>query len=154
MQEYAMILDDLSNLVRYSCLHRLFPVVSDFLFSHDVSGFEPGTVSIGNGISLITSTYSTDTGIDRYLECHRKFIDLQMALDGSEEIGFAPSCFCRTQRSYDDQKDLELVQGSMDRITLRKSLFVLFFPGDAHLPGLAPGGVGGNIRKLVVKIPV
>ena len=32
--------------------------------------------------------------------------------------------------------------------------FLLVFPEDAHEPGLAPGGVPGPVKKVVIKVPV
>lgn len=149
-----MILDSLSNLRLYRTVHPLLPVVSEFIFGHDCGELEPGKISLGHGITVGTNEYFTTAPESCRLECHRKFVDLQLVLSGVEEIGYACSGNCSPLTPYDREKDVEFFTGIMNRITLQPGLFALFFPQDAHMPGLVSGAAGCSVRKMVAKIPV
>jgi biofilm protein TabA len=41
----------------------------------------------------------------------------------------------------------------MDSVTVTEGKFAIFFPGDAHAPGIAPGDPA-PVRKVVVKVKV
>jgi biofilm protein TabA len=154
-REYRrMILDSVSNLRFYRSVHPLLPLVSEYIHSRDCRELGVGKASIGNGVSVIIDEYKTVSSETRRLECHRKHIDLQMVLRGVEAIGFSTIRQCSSVAAYNDDKDVGFMQGPMDRFTLREDDFVLFFPHDVHMPGLASEKPGGRVKKMVVKLPV
>jgi biofilm protein TabA len=84
------------------------------------------------------------------LEAHRQYIDVQLTLEGIEEIGWSPLAACRPS-VFDTAKDIGFFD---DRphvwLTLPPAHFAIFFPSDAH----APLGGMGKVRKAVVKVAV
>ncbi len=149
-----MIHAALTDLARYYPVHRLLPLAGEFIFSHDCTGFSPGTTSLGNTITMIINAYTTEPEEKRRLECHRCNIDLQIVLSGSEQFGYTSRKMCESVSPYDTEKDVEFLRGPFQRITVQKGEFCLLFPHDAHMPGLASEGTAGMVKKMVLKIPV
>jgi len=46
---------------------------------------------------------------------------------------------------------MQWLDGAGDYLTVGAGQFVILWPGDAHMPGIA-AGVPGPVRKVVVKI--
>jgi biofilm protein TabA len=53
--------------------------------------------------------------------------------------------------SYDAEADMERPDGEGSFFDLRAGEFVLLWPGEAHMPGMAIGDPA-SVRKIVVKI--
>ena len=149
-----MILDTLANFHRYLPVHRLFPIISEFIHGRDLLSLEVGKHPLGHGITVIIDEYTTRPTEDRFPECHRRFVDIQILLSGIETIGICPTSRVRTVTPYNTEKEYEKVSGPMDFITLRENDFAVFFPHDAHLPGTISGAAPASVRKMVVKVPV
>jgi biofilm protein TabA len=149
-----MIFDTLSNFKLYLAVHPLFAVVSEFINTHDLSMLPIGKHSISRGISMNINDYETADIKSKFIECHRKYIDLQIIQTGSESIGFCNREDCTVSEKYNDEKDLEKLDGQCVFFTLKKGLFCVFFPQDAHMPGLRLGNPKQSVKKIVFKIPV
>ncbi len=86
------------------------------------------------------------------LEAHRKYIDVQFLVAGSEEIGWRPLGECRElTEPYDEARDV-LFHGDRPLVWIELPVgkFMIFYPEDAHAP-LA--STGDNV-KAVVKVAV
>jgi biofilm protein TabA len=56
---------------------------------------------------------------------------------------------------YHNEKDLKVLKGKItSTIHLKKSDFTVFFPEDAHMPGLNPNELSNKVEKIIVKIKV
>ena len=87
-------------------------------------------------------------------EGHRKYIDLHYVIKGRERIGIISNNALKIAKPYDEAKDAENYYYADGKFYLATpEIFFLFFPGDAHQPGIR---VGSNqpIKKLVIKIKV
>ena len=149
-----MIYDALSYLPDYLSCHRLFSKVSDFINSHNLSNIEAGKVDIGEGVYAVISEYATEDIKNKFIECHEKYIDIQIIIDGVEQIGICDKNECKIIGEYDKDKDLEKLEGRTDLITLKKGYFVIFFPQDGHAPGIKMGKGGNRVKKAVFKVPL
>jgi len=149
-----MIYDALSNFHRYVSVHPLFPVVFDFIDRHDLSGLQPGKVTIAQGVYAVVNDYETDDIINKFIECHKRYIDIHIVLQGVESIGVGDKNECSVLEAYDEEKDLEKLDGEIDFFTLKKGCFALFYPSDGHVPGLKMGVKKAMVRKIVFKVPM
>lgn len=86
-------------------------------------------------------------------ESHRRYIDLQYTIRGTEGIDYRNRAELVDDGVYDEDKDLLFHHGAQAACTLAisGSAFCVLFPEDAHRPKVALGEPG-PIRKLVVKI--
>ena len=89
-------------------------------------------------------------------EIHEKYIDLMYWPEGGEKIGVAPYLGVEPileSRPENDIAFLASVDGE-SVLTATEGCFGVFFPWDAHRPGLFLGDGPAVSRKCVVKISV
>jgi YhcH/YjgK/YiaL family protein len=150
-----MILDTISNFSCYTPLHPEFAAIRRFL--QTISSTSPAT-----GKHSIRDTASI-AGVDEYItkpqdacviECHRRFIDIQIVLHGRESVGYYPITSCKELSEYDAEKDVQKLRGPLDFITLESGVFAVFFPQDGHMPQVQAGEIPEMVKKMVIKIPV
>lgn len=149
-----MIYDTLLNLNNYISLHPLFLNVINFINSHDLSNIKIGKINIAKDIYALISEYTTDDIKSKFIECHKRYIDIQIITNGIEQIGICNKNECKIIEEYNDEKDLEKLEGKIDIITLRSGYFIIFFPQDGHVPGLKIGNTEDRVKKIVFKVPV
>lgn len=127
-----------------------------FLKGNDLSGLELKRYDIdGNNLYAPVSEYLTKNEQDARFEAHQKYIDIQYVVSGKELIGIAPmSQKKEVLEPYDSTKDIEFltVTGGENRLALPDRFFI-FFPGDAHRPGLKDME-NSPVRKIVVKVKI
>lgn len=148
-----MILDRLENSGLYVGAHRRFAAAFDFLHRTDLPGLTDGQHAIdGEALLAIVATSAARGHTGARLEAHRKYIDIQYVVSGSDEIGLKPTAECReVELPFDAQRDVALFHDAPECwITLRPRRFAVFYPDDAH----APLGGAGEVRKVVLKVAV
>lgn len=149
-----MIYDSLSNLQTYISLHPLFQIVSEFINSRDIKALPIGKIELFNGVYAVIDEYEPADITNKFLECHKIYIDIQVIIEGEEQIGICNKNDCTILEEYQKEKDLEKLEGKIDLITLKKDSFAIFYPQDGHIPGLRIEGSDKNkIKKIVFKIP-
>lgn len=148
-----MILDTLSRSSRYLTLHPLFAQAFEFLCSTDLRTLEPGQHEIqGEQLFAIVEACAGRARGEAKLECHRRYIDIQLVLEGIDEMGWKPLAECADAATdYDAARDIRFFNDApASWIATPPGSFCLFFPDDAHAPLVS----AGRIRKVVVKIAV
>ncbi|MGH9412077.1 MAG: YhcH/YjgK/YiaL family protein [Vicinamibacterales bacterium] len=145
-----MVLDQLANTSRYVGLHPLF--ARAFAFLADVRALPPGRHDIdGDRLFVLMQEENGRGHKGARLEAHRAHIDIQLTLDGIEEIGWSPLAACRPAGEHNREEDIAFFD---DRphvwFTLPPGHLAVFFPQDAH----APLGGMGKCRKAVVKVAI
>ncbi|MCE5181151.1 MAG: YhcH/YjgK/YiaL family protein [Betaproteobacteria bacterium] len=148
-----MIFDTLANADRYAALHPLFPAAFAFLRDTDLTALAPGRYPIqGEALFAIVDAAAARGREDAKLECHRKYIDIQLVLDGIDEMGWKPLNDCHQPvADYLAERDIHFFRDApASWIATPPGAFCIFFPQDAHAPLVGTG----TIRKVVVKIAV
>ena len=148
-----MILATLNESDRYHALHPLFAPAFEFLHNKDLMTLDPGKHTVqGEAIFAIVEACAGRTRAEAKLECHRRYIDIQLVLEGVDEMGWKPLAKCVDPATdYDAARDIRFFNDKPSSwIATPSGSFCLFFPDDAHAPL-----VGTElIRKVVVKIAV
>jgi YhcH/YjgK/YiaL family protein len=150
-QAAAMILDTLANADRYLSLHPVFPRAFEFLRSTDLSALTPGRHVIdGESLFAIVEACPGRTRGEAKLECHRRYIDIQLVLGGTDEMGWKPLGECRQPVSeFNVERDIRFFDDVPSSwVTTPAGSYCIFFPDDAHAPLVSDG----QVRKVVVKI--
>lgn len=148
-----MILDTLDQADRYAALHPLFPRAFAWLQGTDLRALPAGQHVIdGERLFAIVEACPGRTRADAKLECHRRYIDIQLVIEGTDEMGWRPLADCSQPRTdYDGTRDIRFFDDApASWIATPAGSFCLFFPDDAHAPLVS----AGFIRKVVVKIAV
>ncbi len=127
-----------------------------FLKGNDLKSLELKRYDIdGNNLYAPVSEYLTKNEEDARYEAHQKYIDIQYVVSGKELIGIAPlSQKKEVLVPYDATKDIEfLTVAKVVNYKATPDKFFIFFPEDAHRPGLKDGD-NSPVRKVVVKVKV
>jgi YhcH/YjgK/YiaL family protein len=148
-----MIYDSLANLHTYIALHPLFGNVLEFINKENIAALEKGKVNLSGGVYAVVDEYETQDMKDTFIECHKTYIDIQVIMEGMEQIGICNKNEAKIIEGYNKESDLEKLDGQFDLITLRKGYFVIFYPQDGHAPGLRINNKKDKVKKIVFKIP-
>lgn len=148
-----MIFSTLSQSDRYAALHPLFQRVFEYIRNTDLLALAPGRYPIvGEQLFVIVENVAGRTREAAKLECHRKYIDIQLVLEGVDEIGWKALTDCmRPVSDYSAEKDIRFFHdAAASWIATPPGAFCIFFPEDAHAPLVSTG----HIRKAIFKIAV
>jgi len=146
-----MILDTLENAQRYTVLNNGFVKAFEFLSRPDLKELAVGRYEIDSErIYAIVARGPGNRKEDEHLEVHERYIDIQMILEGTDEMGWKPRSLCtQPLDKYNQTSDYQEFADKPDAwIAVKSGSFAIFFPEDAHTAMIS----SGNIHKVVVKI--
>ncbi|MBA4384265.1 MAG: YhcH/YjgK/YiaL family protein, partial [Anaerolinea sp.] len=124
-----------------------------FLLSNDLASLEPGRMEIeGESLYVLVQQYISKPETSGKWEAHKRYIDVQYLVSGSERVGYS-AITKMTLGDYNPQKDFQALSGTGQILQLNAGSFMVFFPQDAHMPGLA-NGYETSIKKIVVKCAI
>ena len=147
-----MILDTLQNHALYTTVHPLFREAFHYLERTDFNALADGKHIIDeDNLFALISSYDTKPEAGARAESHRKYIDIQVLLSGSEKIGHTPLNGQSPVVEYDEAKEIMFYDTPCSFFTMKPGMFVVFFPEDVHLPGIEANGTG-KVRKVVMKV--
>jgi biofilm protein TabA len=125
-----------------------------FLKNSDLNNLEVKKHELdGDNLYALVSEYMTKNEEDAKFEAHKKYVDIQYVISGSEQISVSPvTKKGEVLTPYDETKDLEFmtVTGSSDYVATPEKFFI-FFPSDLHRPGVKVGA-NAQVKKVVVKV--
>jgi biofilm protein TabA len=157
-----MVIDTLNNCERYGLLQPEFAKAFQFLKQADWVELGAGAVntdrhSVRHAIDGDRMYVSIDHTQGRghsgaRLEAHRRHIDIQLTIEGREEIGWKPLADCtQPAGAFDGERDVGFFGDMPDTwLSLPAGTFAIFFPDDAH----APLAGSGTVKKAIVKIAI
>ncbi|KQC10036.1 MAG: hypothetical protein APR62_02200 [Smithella sp. SDB] len=148
-----MILDTLENAHRYLTLHDGFAKAFEFLLRPDLKELPVGKYEIdADRVYAMVSKENGRRKEDALLETHEKYIDIQLVMTGTDDMGWKPKSLCKKPAGkYDQKNDEQIFMDEPDAwISTQSGAFVIFFPEDAHMPLIS----SGQIHKVVVKVAV
>lgn len=148
-----MILDVLENAHRYLALHEEFAKAFDFFLRPDLKDLPVGKYEIdADRIYAIVSKEHGRRKEDALLETHEKYIDIQLVLAGTDDMGWKPKSLCKHPfGEYNQKNDEQIFTDEPDAwLSTKNGAFAIFFPEDAHMPLIS----SGQIHKVIVKVAV
>jgi biofilm protein TabA len=112
-------------------------------------------IELPGGAFALEQVYAAKPRSDGFFESHRKFIDVQVVVEGEEAMELADISYLKARTGYDADKDVILYADSPGASVLRLGVgdAAVFFPADGHMPGLRPGDGPMLVRKTVIKVP-
>jgi len=144
-----MIFDRKENAGRYLGLSANMDKAMKWLESADLAKLSEGRTEI-DGDNVFVNVMNSETKTEPAFEFHHIYFDVQILIDGAEDIWFGTSIedvtkpytpdigFC----SCDSLVETHLAPGS----------FVICWPEEPHAPLMARGGTSEQIRKAVIKV--
>lgn len=114
---------------------------------------EIGRYELKNGSYAMVQKYETKNRYDCKYESHKKYIDLQMIVEGEEIISVANTCNLKSKSEYDEENDVLFYESSEQGIdfALRKYDYLILKPTDAHRPCIRCNN-SKKVKKIVIKI--
>lgn len=117
---------------------------------------ETRKIDLGGGVFAMEQVYETKLRADTFFESHRKYIDVQVVVEGDELMEVIDASRIGVREAYNPDRDLVIHQDAADASLLRVAagLATIFFPVDVHMPSLRRNAAPELVRKTVVKVPV
>ena len=146
-----MILDTLENARCYLPLNKGFEKAFEFLMRPDLKEQPPGRYEIdGTRVYALVMKEDGRRKEDALLEAHERYLDIQLVLAGTDEMGWKPKSSCKQPTAeYDSETDVQLFADEPDAwVSTGAETFTIFFPEDAHMPMIS----SGTLHKVVVKV--
>lgn len=147
----TMILDKLQNASRYYSLHPLFEKAFRFLKETDLTTIPIGQQAIED--KNLFAIISEGSGIgeeDARLEVHRKYIDIQYVISGTDHMGWKDLAQCEAPNDpYTEERDAAFFPDKTNNwFDVPAGSFTIFYPDDAHAAMITKE----NVKKVVLKI--
>lgn len=155
----VMITDVLECWTRYPKAFDGWNSTFEWLLEHESGDLVDGTIDLANGIRLITSTYQSKPVTTCCFEAHERYMDIQYVMKGMEYIHWLPDITKGKHVPYSSEKDIEFYDIGKEghastRILMEAGTFVVFWPGEWHMPCVSVDrDESSTIKKMVVKVP-
>ncbi|MHC4913066.1 MAG: NanQ anomerase/TabA/YiaL family protein [Planctomycetota bacterium] len=153
MKRDRIIIDELANARKYYDMHPAFEKAFAFLNRSGLDELPSGRHEIdGDRLFCMIAKDRGRTRAEAKLEAHRRYIDIQYIIAGTDEMGFRPTAECMlSDTAYDAEKDIEFFRDEPQSWTkVPAGSFVIFLPADAHAPLVS----SGEIHKAILKVAV
>lgn len=131
-----MIYDKIENLSVYFDENSKFAKVEPTLKEFLKAPFDSGKIEIdGDNMWCNVSKYDIADGTPIKYESHKEYADVQIMVDGEENIGWANFNECNITEDFKEGSDIAFMDAPNGQLfALRKGYFMVFFPEDAHAP--------------------
>lgn len=149
-----MVSGNLDQLKTYIS-SEIFSRIEPFLSEVSPCASEGRIIIDGNRIFAGIDSYCTKSPETALFESHKRFVDIQFLLDGSERIDVRPVSDMMVREEYDSERDImfyEPASADCQSIFLEPGIFAVFFPQDGHCPGLRISSDPVRVKKVVIKI--
>lgn len=147
-----MIVDRMERSGQYS---RNIPEIYEVIkFAEKVKkeNIPVGKYPITNGFVLVQEG-TTRPFEEGDFETHRKYLDIQIIVEGMEYVEYADIKDLETKVPFDEEKDLELLSGSGSKIRITPDMFYILYPSDGHKP-CCHENAPTTYKKVLAKIKI
>lgn len=147
-----MILDSIENINKYSSLHPALGEAVKFVMDNGDSIPEGRYKLDGDKLFVTIVEAALKPAQEASIEAHRKYVDVQIVLNGTESYGWAAVEKCTMPRSeFDTRNDIIFYSDApTEMFTIQRGQFVIFYPSDGHAPLIG----SGNVRKAIIKVEI
>lgn len=149
-----MIFDCITHINNYRGIHAGLDHAIQLIINDELELDTIGKVGVeGNKLFYLVQEYSTSEPSEVKLEAHKRYIDLQLIIEGNEIMEFANKYDLDELTSYDEENDIQFFKGNCNRIHAKENYFAVYFPHDGHRAGIASES-SIMVKKIVFKIEV
>ncbi len=146
-----MIVDSVKNIMQYAPLVNNLKQGMDKVNS--LKSYEEGRYEFEGGFFMIQKG-TTKPMSEGTFEAHRKYVDVQIIVEGSEETAWDDIENLREAVPYNPDKDAIRYDGDREHVMkFTKGMFYIAFPHDAHKP-VSHLKEQQSFTKIVMKLPV
>lgn len=152
-----MIIDTLKNCECYYGVNARFEKAFDFIKNAVKENLPVGKYEIdGTDVYAMVQEYDTKLPDEAKFEAHKKYIDIQYIISGTEKMEVTDISKAKPNTEYNTEKDVIFFE-DVDMATagvFTDEEYAVFFPQDVHKPGMANDNIRATVRKIVVKVKV
>ncbi|MBP5467606.1 MAG: YhcH/YjgK/YiaL family protein [Candidatus Riflebacteria bacterium] len=125
----------------------------DYLKKTDLEQLELGKHVINNWLYINVQEYMTKDLSECKFESHKKYVDIQMMINGLEAIETSDIDKLELGTSYDEDKDVMFWKQKPNqmRTVISDGSYVILYPQNAHMPCVAIDKPI-KVKKLVAKV--
>lgn len=151
-----MIISSFSAQDDLSAYPQAIQKALEFLKNTDILALEPGEYPIeGRDIYVKVFDITSAPVEQTHPEVHEKYCDVQYWVNGRERFGYAPDLGGNRVVAVKPEEDVRFYESVPNEsfIQTQPGCFAIFFPYDAHRPGVCIDQPE-TFRKCVVKVSV
>ncbi len=145
-----MILDYVSRAEHYAGILPNFVEVMNY--AKTLVDAPVGRYDCGDSFVLVQE-FETKPAAAKDYELHRKYADVHVVLQGQESLGYDDIENLPPKEAFNPDKDMQMLDGVGQYVTINPGMFCLVLPHDGHKPGCCVE-TPSFLRKFVIKIPV
>ena len=147
-----MIIDCISNIGQYKEIPALKKAI-EYVLATDLTTLPEGRTDIdGDNLYVMIQHPTLRDSSEGLLEAHDRYADLQIVLKGSETFGYAlREDLGEPDETKQPDNDVCFFRKPFDSVILSAGMFGIFFPQDAHAPGIKTNTCDADV-KAVIKI--
>lgn len=149
-----MVVDTIQNIGLYKGLGAGLTQAFEYLMNTNLQALPAGKYMInGDDLFAIVNEYETKDGAVCEQEAHRKYIDVQYMVSGTELFGYAPLQNQVPVQAYHAEQDYAVYSTKVCRLQLRAGMFAIFYPTDVHQPEVMVDEPI-QVKKVVLKVKI
>lgn len=147
-----MIITKIEKLDAYKALNGDFERA--VAFAATLFDKKPGRYDCDERVFAFVQEGVTKSWKESRFEAHRKYLDIQMVLEGEEEVIWQALDQLVTDSPFDEDGDVGFYTGEGNRIAMKAGDTYIAFPEDGHMPCVFTTDGAKQYKKIVVKVPV
>ena len=130
-------------------LEKALEIIEDL----DWETVECGTYTVDDDIFYMVQEYETKHPQEARYEAHEKYVDIQYIVKGEERMEFADATKLKVDEAYNKKKDVVFFKEPkvIDAFIVSAGDYRIFYPEDAHRPGLCVGEPS-KVKKILAKV--
>jgi len=149
-----MVLDSIENAARYAHLGEGIAKALLYIQNNDLTGIDSGKYELEEEQLLMNVFEFESSNTDECrLEGHRRYLDLQYWVSGSELMGHEILDSQPVLEPYNVKTDCVFYNCIASYSRLLPGMFVIYYPTDLHTAVVDPLS-NSRVKKIVFKIPV
>lgn len=148
-----MIKDQLVHAALYDSVHPLFKAAFQWIAENSKDDIQDGRFELnGDKLVALTQHYNTHPFDPKKFEAHKKYIDIQYIISGSEKIHLGNPNQMTTAVPFNEIKDIAFFEGHGYDVTMNAGDFMVIWPHEAHVPGADAYLSAVPVHKIVMKV--
>jgi len=149
-----MVLDIIENASRYLFMGAGITKALQHIKNNDLFKVEPGRYELeGDRLVMLVNEYENTNTDECRLEGHKRYIDLQYWVTGSELMGHEILNSQPVLEAYNEKTDCGFYNCIASYSRLLPGMFVIYYPSDLHTAVNDPLSKE-RVKKIVFKIQV
>ena len=131
-------------------LARALEIIEDL----DWETVECGRYDVDDELYYTVQEYETKYPEQARYEAHEKYVDIQYIVKGVERMEFAETSKLKVTEPYNPEKDMKFLAEPkvIDASIVEEGDYRIFYPEDAHRPGLCVNNTPAKVKKILAKV--